>query len=207
MSLPQDASTLGRAMRWYRKQMERKIKEFKAGEKPRDLASVLLADEKCGYGKLSMAAIYEDGRLIIGAESETTAGALTGALFYLHTYPRVLTKLRTILDAIFPNGDEDYVYSFTHPIPYIDDIITELLRIQSPAADGLPRLTPKEGFVIDGIFIPGDVMVHVPIWMIRRQEMYYEKPEEFIPERWSEQPDLVKDKRAYMPFGLGELID
>jgi hypothetical protein len=38
MSLPQDASTFGRAMRWYRKQMERKIKEFKAGEKPRDLA-------------------------------------------------------------------------------------------------------------------------------------------------------------------------
>lgn len=187
--------------------MERKIKEFKAGEKPRDLASVLLADEKCGYGKLSMAAIYEDGRLIIGAGSETATGALTGALFYLHTYPRVLAKLRTILDATFTNGDEDYVYSFTHQIPYIDDIITELFRIQSPVADGLPRLTPKEGLVIDDIFIPGDVVVHVPIWVIQRQEMYYKKTEEFIPERWSDQPELVKDKRAYMPFGLGELID
>lgn len=35
-------------------------------------------------------------------------------------------------------------------------------------------------------------------------ESAFEKPEEFIPERWYSKPELIKDRRAFMPFGTGK---
>ena len=36
-------------------------------------------------------------------------------------------------------------------------------------------------------------------------EKIYPKPEEFIPERWTTQPELVLNKAAYLPFSTGKL--
>lgn len=32
----------------------------------------------------------------------------------------------------------------------------------------------------------------------------FERPDEFIPERWTTQPELVKDGSAFAPFSMGE---
>jgi tryprostatin B 6-hydroxylase len=32
----------------------------------------------------------------------------------------------------------------------------------------------------------------------------FDDPEEFIPERWTSQPELIHDSRAYAPFSVGE---
>lgn len=32
----------------------------------------------------------------------------------------------------------------------------------------------------------------------------FERPDDFIPERWYSKPDMVKDKRAFAPFGIGK---
>jgi cytochrome P450 len=62
----------------------------------------------------------------------------------------------------------------------------------------------KTGLTIDGTYIPGDVIVSVPIHSIHRDPRYFLQPLEFIPERWtSESPELVKDKRAFVPFSMG----
>ena len=37
-------------------------------------------------------------------------------------------------------------------------------------------------------------------------ELYFEKAEEYIPERWYSKPELVKDRQAHVPFGLGKSI-
>lgn len=36
-----------------------------------------------------------------------------------------------------------------------------------------------------------------------RDKRYLERIEEFIPERWREQPEFVNDRRAYFPFFMG----
>jgi len=36
-------------------------------------------------------------------------------------------------------------------------------------------------------------------------EAIFEKAQEFIPERWYQYPDMVKDKNAFAPFLLGML--
>lgn len=34
-------------------------------------------------------------------------------------------------------------------------------------------------------------------------EEAYERPGEFLPQRWHKQPELVKDKRSFLPFAQG----
>jgi tryprostatin B 6-hydroxylase len=45
-------------------------------------------------------------------------------------------------------------------------------------------------------------MVSVPTWSIQRDERYFEKPNEWIPERWFSKPELIKDRPAQIPFSI-----
>jgi cytochrome P450 len=34
-------------------------------------------------------------------------------------------------------------------------------------------------------------------------ERYFKEPDKWIPERWSTQPELIKDRAAFIPFSIG----
>lgn len=35
-------------------------------------------------------------------------------------------------------------------------------------------------------------------------ERYFQRPEEWLPERWSTKPHLIKDRAAFIPFSTGK---
>jgi tryprostatin B 6-hydroxylase len=43
----------------------------------------------------------------------------------------------------------------------------------------------------------------VPIWALCTYEKYFDRPLDFVPERWTTRPEMVKDKRAFIPFNYG----
>ena len=52
----------------------------------------------------------------------------------------------------------------------------------------------KTRLTISGVYIPGE-----PMHTIQRDERYYERAAEFVPERWmTERAEMVKDKRALL---------
>ena len=51
--------------------------------------------------------------------------------------------------------------------------------------------------------IPAGVLAVISIKDIHTNPAYYSSPLQFIPSRWDAQPHLVKDARAFMPFGAG----
>ncbi len=66
------------------------------------------------------------------------------------------------------------------------------------------RVTPPQGLQIDEVYVPGDINVFVPAQIIQRDPRYFDKPLEFMPERWSEkQGQLSSGNIPYMPFSLG----
>lgn len=38
-------------------------------------------------------------------------------------------------------------------------------------------------------------------------ESAYERADEFIPERWTSKPEMIRDRRAYAPFSQGKNPD
>ncbi|EXJ79942.1 hypothetical protein A1O3_08228 [Capronia epimyces CBS 606.96] len=146
--------------------------------------------------------LQADSRLIIVAGSDTTAATLTNAFYYMIKDPVHLKRLRDELDPIRLD-DGTFNFKDLQGAEYLNAVINETLRLQPPVPSGLYRKTPPEGISVNGVYIPGDVTVSVPSYTLGRSEAAFARAEEFIPERWTSKPELVKAKEAFAPFSLG----
>ncbi|CAG8020572.1 unnamed protein product [Penicillium salamii] len=88
-------------------------------------------------------------------------------------------------------------------IELLDAVIFEALRLHPATPTGLPRVTSSSGLTIDGTYIPPDTVVTVPLFTLFRDERSFRRPTEFIPERWTTSPELVKDRPVFIPFLIG----
>ncbi|EKG18424.1 Cytochrome P450 [Macrophomina phaseolina MS6] len=178
--------------------------------RPKDVISWLIrAFEEGGpSGAPTKEALDEDARALVIAGAETTYVTLVNAFYYLAAHPSVYANLQREVDAACPGGEASFTHDRVKNLPLLDAVINETLRLKPPVPLGQPRLTPPEGLRIDDdLFIPGDVHVSMPQWVIQRDERSYERPEEFVPERWvagGEKAGMIKDRAAFFPFQIGE---
>ena len=100
------------------------------------------------------------------------------------------------------------------------------MRLHASVTTGGSRMTPKEGLQVGNLYIPGNVNLFIPPHALHlgkslyisyhhfmhagnktcsryTDERYFERASEFLPERWTTAPELVKDKRAFAPFTIG----
>ncbi|KAH8810086.1 cytochrome P450 [Flagelloscypha sp. PMI_526] len=183
------------------KQVNEKKNAIQADSKPEDVLSWLIKASRENVE--SPPSLPESARLLIIAGSDTTSSLLTNMLYYLLRNPRYMEELTSRLDTLFPDGDTDWSPDKVKTIPLLDDILNETLRLAPSVPGGLPRLTPPEGLTIDGVYIPGDVVVSVPPWTIQRDPRYWEDPDVFKPERWSSGGLNPETVHAYIPFTRG----
>lgn len=99
------------------------------------------------------------------------------------------------------------VHDSAHPLPYVEAVINETLRLKPVVPSGQSRVTPPEGLFIDKTWIPGNTIVVVPQYLLQRDARNFAHPLEFLPERWLEEgKDLILDERAFFPFTIGEIL-
>ncbi|OJD28825.1 cytochrome p450 [Diplodia corticola] len=173
----------------------------------------------------TLSALHSDGRSLVVAGADTTHSALTAAFYHLAAHPPTYARLQAAMDAACPgdnsggdnsggdNSSGGDATTFSHDaaksVPLLDAVITETLRLHPPLPGGTPRLTPPEGLRLDdSLRIPGDVHVWVPPWVVQRDGRYFERPEEWVPERWMRVEDggvegLVRERRAWFTFWVG----
>lgn len=92
---------------------------------------------------------------LIIAGSETTATLFCGLTYYLCRTPEVYEKLKDEVRGRFKTADEITSHSAT--FPYLTAVIHETLRIYPPVPIALPRITPKGGAMVAGVFVPEGV--------------------------------------------------
>ncbi|KAH8797552.1 cytochrome P450 monooxygenase-like protein [Hyaloscypha sp. PMI_1271] len=143
-----------------------------------------------------------DCGLIVVAGSDTTTATLTHVFYHLARSEEVFSKLRKELDSFYKPGSESE-FRDLQEATYLNGVINEALRIHPPVPGGVLRVTPPEGITIGTTFIPGNVTISTPAYSLGRLESCYEKPSEFIPDRWGEKPEMVRDKGVFVPFSVG----
>ncbi|OCL03915.1 cytochrome P450 [Glonium stellatum] len=143
-----------------------------------------------------------DAYLIVVAGSDTTAASLTNLFFQLALDPQQVSNLRKELDEYFQDSNKVDAVTLSK-LKRLNAIIDETLRLHPPVPSGVQRVTPSEGLRIGDTFIPGNNIVQVPMHTAFRDERMFARPLEFIPERWTTQPELVKDSSCFIPFSVG----
>ncbi|KAK0469497.1 cytochrome P450 [Desarmillaria tabescens] len=169
-----------------------------------DIASYLLGEK--GGERLGDEDLNIDSAFAIAAGSDTTGGTLTILLFYLLRDRAVYKKLRDELDAHFHSIDEIDDPKGLQELPYLNGVVWEGLRLGTPFG-GLPRIVGEGGSMIDGEFIPEDIIVSVPPYTQQTSpENFYPLPMEFLPERWQPEglgPETITKKNAMLCFSYG----
>ncbi|KPI44659.1 Tryprostatin B 6-hydroxylase [Cyphellophora attinorum] len=111
-------------------------------------------------------------------------------------------KLRQELVENGIRDDDTFEVSKVAKLPYLNAVIDEALRMHPPTPGGLHRKPPPEGVRLGDHYIPGEIQVLTPTHSIQHSIRAFVKPDEFIPERWTTQPELILNKQAFFPFSM-----
>ncbi|PLB38295.1 cytochrome P450 [Aspergillus candidus] len=139
-----------------------------------------------------------DTATLVVAGSDTTAPALTHLLYFLARYPSHAEQI--YLELVTVDSHDPVALS---KLPHLNGVINETMRLLPAILTFGTRDTPPEGLWVEGTYIPGCVKICAPRFTVGRLDSAYVQPHDFIPERWYSQPQLIKDRRAFAPFGLG----
>ena len=80
-------------------------------------------------------------------------------------------------------------------------IVDETLRLYPPVH--VTNRAIVADFDLDGFTLPAGWEVLIPEYVIYRDERHFERPAEFLPERWADRSRLRLNRRAYFPFLTG----
>ena len=145
--------------------------------------------------------LTSDARLNIVAGTDTSTAALSYLFMEVCKNPEIAVKIREELVA--HGVDVEFTVHELQDCRYLNSVIDETMRLHPPVPDGVYRMTPPEGLQVGETWIPGDVTIINPVYTIQRSAASFVQPEDFIPERWTSRPELVLNKKSYMPFGIG----
>jgi cytochrome P450 len=181
--------------------IQQMIDEHKAsGQDSGDLLSMLIAatDEDSG-GKMSDAQLRDEAVSIFAAGHETTANTLTWTWHLLAQHPEVEQKLLQELGAVL-NGRAVRVDDLPQ-LPYTNMVIKEAIRLY-PAAWAFNR-EPVEDTTLGGYRVKKGEMILISPYVMHRLPQYFEKPDRFLPERWTEEFEKQLPRQLYIPFASG----
>lgn len=173
----------------------------RTGERKEDLMTMLMEAryEDTGEGMTDDQLRSELG-IMIGAGQETTSNLLTWVFHLLSENPDVEAKLleeyARVLGARLPT-----VADLPH-MPYNRMVVDEALRLFPPAWAVSTR-TALEDDIVLGYRVPKGAGVFISPYVIHRDARFWEQPEQFIPERFTDEKTEMRHKYAYIPFGAG----
>jgi cytochrome P450 len=202
--LPRMTRVLGaRSLTYFRRLIagtiarRRALMEQSAETAPRDLLTLLLEAEGLTPGEV------EDNIItFIGAGHETTARALGWSLYLLSQVPEARAQLEAELDAHdFADGDP---YSWPDKLPMTRAVLEEAMRLYPPAPS-LNRQALADD-VVNGVRIPRGATVLVMPWILHRHAKLWDRPDEFVPERFLPGARETIERYQYLPFGAGPRV-
>lgn len=129
------------------------------------------------------------------AGHETTASALTWALYWTHYLPEVHDKLCHQLNTLGENADSSAITR----LPYLTAVCEETLRIYPVTLTTFVRVLKSPIQVMDYQFEAGTALVPC-VYLVHQREDIYPEPKRFKPERFLERQFSPYE---YFPFGGG----
>jgi aspirochlorine biosynthesis cytochrome P450 monooxygenase len=130
---------------------------------------------------------------------------ISGTVYLLLCNPSILMKLTSIIRSDFlTQSDLTNVNLQQHE--YLNAVLKEGLRLYPPAPDTLFRTTANQSAIIAGRVVPPHTTLTMNVWAAHRDPANFNKPLEFIPERWMGNAPAEfdnDDKAVFKPFSVG----
>jgi cytochrome P450 len=177
--------------------LQRIIAARRGGEPGSDLLGGLLRAQEGGAG-LSDRELRDEAVNIFFAGHETTANALTWAVYLLHQHPAAQERLTAEVDQVL--GGRAPTAADLRALPYTTAVVRETLRLY-PSAWIFAREAVADDTLRDHAVPAGSVLL-LSMLITHRMPDLWPDPMRFDPERFLP-PNQAPGDYAYLPFGGG----
>ncbi|MBD3883957.1 cytochrome P450 [Phormidium tenue FACHB-886] len=160
-----------------------------------DILSLLLAAKDEEGNGLSDQDLRDELMTLLVAGHETTATALTWAMYWVHSLPEVKRTLVAELDSLDQPAEVEQLLR----LPYLAAVCNETLRIHPVAMLTFPRRVEIPLELCGYQLAPGTLLMGC-IYLVHQREELYPQPHQFRPERFLERQFSPYE---FMPFGGG----
>ncbi|XP_077285508.1 uncharacterized protein LOC143910785 [Arctopsyche grandis] len=140
---------------------------------------------------------------------ETSSTLITFFFYEMVRNPDIQKKLQEEIDDFNSNSDGKINYNDVQTLKYLDMTISETLRMWPPLGS-IDRvcsrpytLPPPNEYSKKSYTIKADESIAIPIYGLLHDPKLFPNPEQFIPERFSDENKASIDPTSYLPFGIG----
>ncbi|WP_375408661.1 cytochrome P450 [uncultured Methylobacterium sp.] len=172
-----------------------------AGDAPADLLTLLLEAQDPETGKgLTDLEVKANIVTFLAAGHETTANALTWALYCLSQDASTVRRLEEEVDAAADEGGHFDVQR----LPFAKAVMEETMRLFPPVPFMSRQAIAEDR--IGRIKIPRNSLVMVAPYVLHRHRTLWDDPEAFVPDRFLGENRNAIPRFAYLPFGAGPRV-
>jgi cytochrome P450 family 110 len=159
-----------------------------------DMLTLLMSAQDEAGEALTDGELRDELMTLLAAGHETTASALTWALYWIHKVPEVRQRLLAELQTVDPSD-----HGALSRLPYLNAVCSETLRIYPVGMLTFPRVTTSKVELGAYSLDPGTIVMG-SIYLTHRRKEIYPDPDRFKPERFLERRFSPYE---YLPFGGG----
>ena len=160
-----------------------------------DILSLLLSARDEEGKPMTDQELRDELMSLMFAGSETTATAMSWALYWVHRLPEVREKLLKELETLGDSPDPMNIFR----LPYLTAVCNETLRIHPVAMLTFPRVVEEPVELLGQQLEPGTALACC-IYLTHQREDLYPDPKQFNPERFLKRQFSPYE---FMPFGGG----
>ncbi|XP_015438038.1 PREDICTED: methyl farnesoate epoxidase-like [Dufourea novaeangliae] len=190
--------------------MDEEISEHEkrlAGSSPQDLIDAFLLEISANNGGRDDTIFDRESLLVLCldlflAGSKTTTDTLATTLLFSSLHPEWIKVLQEEMDNVigrsrFPNLED------LSSLPMMEAFLAEIQRFLVLSPLGLPHKTTKD-VILDEYEIPKDTIILVDLNSVHNDPGYWDRPEEFRPQRFLDENGRFCQNNASIPFSLGK---
>lgn len=164
-----------------------------------DVLSILLHSLEGKNVKMEERQVRDEMMTLFFTGHETTALALAWTFYLLGLNPDKEQRLQAEVDGVLEGRAP--TFQDLARLPYLEMVFKESLRLYPPAF-GVVR-EALSNCEIAGYPIPKGATLAMFQWVVHRDPRFFDRPEEFVPERWENDFAKTLPRCAYFPFGAG----
>ncbi|XP_017762815.1 PREDICTED: methyl farnesoate epoxidase-like [Eufriesea mexicana] len=136
------------------------------------------------------------------AGSKTTTDTLAAIFLFLSLHPEWIKILQKELDTVLGRSRSPSVEDYSS-LPMMESFLAEIQRFLNLAPFGLPHKTMKNT-ILNGYTIPKDTVILLDFHSVHNDQVYWDHPEEFQPQRFLDVNGRFCQNNSNIPFGLGK---
>ncbi|XP_053401018.1 cytochrome P450 27C1-like [Mercenaria mercenaria] len=180
-----------------RKSIEERVED---SEENGELRNATLLEHLLASDNLTMEEIYTNMTELLLSGVDTTSNTVAVAMYLLSRHPHALKSIQNELDNL-DIPDTGITSEHLGRMPYLKATVKEVLRL-FPTVPTNARVL-NEDTTVAGYLIPKNTIVMLNTFTMCRDPKEFDRPDEFVPERWLRNEVREFSPFTSLPFGFG----